>query len=162
MMGEGPTQSKGFVPTLGNSADRQSIRDRLSAVQPHDKRQWGLLSAAEMVCHVRGAFLAAMGEIESSPVVTPLPPAVLKHGALWGPLEWRRNFWTLPALKQGELAMRTGSFEEDLARALAELDRFCNPEQVRVDHALFGAMSDLEWMRWGYLHTDHHLRQFGR
>jgi hypothetical protein len=31
-----------------------------------------------------------------------------------------------------------------------------------MPHPMFGAMTTLEWMRWGYLHTDHHLRQFGR
>ena len=28
-------------------------------------------------------------------------------------------------------------------------------------HPLWGRMSEWEWGRWGYLHTDHHLRQFG-
>jgi prephenate dehydrogenase len=29
-------------------------------------------------------------------------------------------------------------------------------------HPMFGPMSPEDWMRWGYLHADHHLRQFGR
>jgi len=28
-------------------------------------------------------------------------------------------------------------------------------------HPLFGPMSETQWLRWGYLHVDHHLRQFG-
>jgi hypothetical protein len=28
-------------------------------------------------------------------------------------------------------------------------------------HPIFGAMSERAWLRWGYLHMDHHLRQFG-
>ena len=28
-------------------------------------------------------------------------------------------------------------------------------------HPLFDEMSERDWMRWGYLHVDHHLRQFG-
>jgi hypothetical protein len=28
-------------------------------------------------------------------------------------------------------------------------------------HPIFGAMSAGDWLRWGYLHMDHHLRQFG-
>jgi hypothetical protein len=27
---------------------------------------------------------------------------------------------------------------------------------------IFGRMSDAEWLRWGYLHTDHHRRQCER
>jgi len=44
--------------------------------------------------------------------------------------------------------MQVGSFEIDRADVLAELERFCGPEQVRVDHSLFGPMSLLDWMRW--------------
>ena len=148
--------------TLSNLEDRQSIRDRLATVQPDDQRQWGVMSAAEMVCHVRGAFLAAMGEIESSPITTPIPPETLKAIALWEPIAWKPNFWTIPALKQGAPSMHAGIFEQDIAEALAAMEQFCKPDQVRADHAFFGAMSDADWMRWGYLHTDHHLRQFGR
>jgi len=28
-------------------------------------------------------------------------------------------------------------------------------------HPRLGRMSEREWLRWGYLHMDHHLRQFG-
>ena len=28
-------------------------------------------------------------------------------------------------------------------------------------HPVFGPMTRGAWLRWGYLHTDHHLRQFG-
>ena len=30
------------------------------------------------------------------------------------------------------------------------------------DRARWGKMTAGDWMRWGYLHADHHLRQFGR
>ena len=58
--------------------------------------------------------------------------------------------------------MQAGVFEEDKADVLAEIERFRRPEQVRVDHSLFGKLSYVDWMRWGYVHTDNHLRQFGR
>ncbi len=29
-------------------------------------------------------------------------------------------------------------------------------------HPYFGNLTKWEWMRWAYLHADHHLRQFGR
>jgi hypothetical protein len=28
-------------------------------------------------------------------------------------------------------------------------------------HPIFGRMSEAAWLRWGWLHADHHLRQFG-
>jgi len=35
-------------------------------------------------------------------------------------------------------------------------------KQNHNPHPIFGAMKPWDWMRWGYLHADHHLRQFGR
>jgi hypothetical protein len=58
--------------------------------------------------------------------------------------------------------MATGSFDQDREEAIAAMSAFVQLEQARADHAFFGPMSYSEWMRWGYLHTDHHLRQFGR
>ena len=28
-------------------------------------------------------------------------------------------------------------------------------------HPTFGELTRWEWIRWGYLHADHHFRQFG-
>ncbi len=91
-----------------------------------------------------------------------MPRDVLKSKALWEPTPWRKNIYAPPALRRGAPTMQVGLFESDRADVLSELERFRRPEQVRVDHSLFGPMSFADWMRWGYLHTDHHLRQFGR
>ncbi len=148
--------------SLSHERDRREIEERLVALQAEDRRQWGLMSVGEMICHVRGAFLTAMGEISSQPVQLPVPRAAIKAMALWAPMPWKRNFQTLPELKVGTEAMRVGFFAADRAEAIEQMRRFLRPEQVRVDHAFFGPMSFEDWMRWAYLHTDHHLRQFGR
>lgn len=148
--------------TLANSVDVAGIVERLQSAKAEDQGLWGVMNAPEMLCHLRGAFRIAMGEIPAAPVEVPLPRAVLKSTALWGPIPWRKNFRTVPALKRGTPTMQVGSFETDRAEVLADMERFRRPDQLRVDHPMFGAMSFEDWMRWGYLHTDHHLRQFGR
>ena len=148
--------------TLANSSELASMVDRLSSVLADDPARWGVMNASEMVCHLRGAVRVAMGEIPAEPIVLPIPRAILKATALWLPIPWRKNFETVPALKRGAPAMQATSFARDLDEAVAGLERFCRPEQRRVEHAFFGPMSFKDWMRWGYLHTDHHLRQFGR
>jgi hypothetical protein len=49
----------------------------------------------------------------------------------------------------------------DVGALIAACDRFlaARAELARRPHFLFGRLS--EWARWGYLHMDHHLRQFG-
>lgn len=148
--------------SLAHSADIRQIQDRLAALRPEDPRLWGVMSAGEMICHVRGAFFVAMGEIPCEPVAVPMPRSALKAIALWAPVPWKRNFQTVPPLKVGTEAMQVASLDADRSEALAAMERFCRPEQRRVDHAFFGPMSFEDWMRWGFLHADHHLRQFGR
>ena len=152
--------------TLANSVDLAEIVERLQSTKAEDRGLWGVMNAPEMVCHLRGAFRVAMGEILVAPFDVPigitLPRAELSPEPLWTTVPWHKNFETVPVLKRGTPTMQVGSFESDRADVLTELERFCRPEQVRVDHSLFGPMSFADWMRWGYLHTDHHLRQFGR
>jgi hypothetical protein len=148
--------------SLTHVEDLTQLRGRLSALRAQDSGLWGVMSVGEMLCHVRGAFRVAMGELPAEPISLSVPRAVLKAAALWTPVPWRHNFETVPTLKRGTDAMRTGDFEADRAEVLAELERFHEPEQRRVDHAFFGPMTYGDWMRWGWLHTDHHLRQFGR
>jgi hypothetical protein len=54
--------------------------------------------------------------------------------------------------------MRTLAREADQAEILGRL-RALRPD--RPAHPIFGPMSEAAWLRWGYLHADHHLRQFG-
>ena len=52
---------------------------------------------------------------------------------------------------------------EDLVRETAErMEMVAKGTRWTEEHPIFGAMSVKDWMRWGYLHADHHLRQFGR
>lgn len=150
------------MQTLANSVDLAEIIERLQSVKAEDRGFWGVMNAPQMLCHLRGAFQVAMGDIPVLAIDVAMPLAVLKAKALWAPALWHKNFETVPLLKIGTPAMQVGSFEVDRADVLAELDRFRKLEQVRVDHSLFGPMSFEDWMRWGYLHTEHHLRQFGR
>jgi hypothetical protein len=56
-----------------------------------------------------------------------------------------------------------GDFARDKAMLAGVLRRFANkPRDFRFGrHPIFGELSEWEWMRWGYPHADHPLRQFG-
>ena len=79
------------------------------------------------------------------------------------PIPWPKGFKTAPELDQQAGGTSPKQFESDV-RGLRELvDQFVQmPATFHwPDHPHFGRMSRAEWMRLGYLHTDHHLRQFG-
>ena len=54
-------------------------------------------------------------------------------------------------------------FEADMRELQKLVERFTqHPRDFRWQpHPHFGPLSEKEWMRLGYLHPDHHLRQFG-
>jgi len=58
---------------------------------------------------------------------------------------------------------RPMEFERDLDELIRLLDRFTRqPRDFEWQtHPHFGRLSEKDWMRLGYLHADHHLRQFG-
>ena len=54
-------------------------------------------------------------------------------------------------------AFRMGMGRKPVSGATGLLQRTI----VKSPHPIFGRMSDGDWLRWGYLHMEHHLRQFG-
>ena len=58
---------------------------------------------------------------------------------------------------------RATEFEGDLRDLRGLFERFTRQPRdfVWQRHPIFLEMSEEDWMRWGYLHMDHHLRQFG-
>jgi hypothetical protein len=149
------------MKTLANDNDVREIRGRMESLTADDRAVWGLMSVAEMVCHVREAFALGLGEWTAAPVKGPLPAPVLKRLALWMPMQWPHSVPTVSELKK-ENAPSPKVFAEDLLTALAAMEKFVAAKDNRTKHAIFGSMTPTDWMRWGYLHTDHHLRQFGR
>ena len=149
--------------TLASKADCDLIATRISALTPADGRQWGKMCVDQMVCHLRDSYLVALGEKYVSPANRFLGPTVIKWIALRAPGKWPRGVQTRPEVQQGMGGTPPVEFERDRAMLVVIFDRFCEPSaKLAPTHPFFGPMSRADWLRWGYLHADHHLRQFGR
>jgi hypothetical protein len=151
------------MKTLSNLADRQNISLRLSALLPNDAARWGLMSAHQMVCHLDDSYKVGLGEKYASPATGYLRRTLLKWLALETPLQWMKGVPTRPEIEQGKGGSLPLDFRQDVRSLLSTLDRFCDalPRPCAL-HPIFREMTAGDWMRWGYLHADHHLRQFGR
>ncbi len=116
-----------------------------------------------MVCHLNDSFRVALGERIASPATTLVFRTVGKWAALYVPIAWPRNSATRPEVDQRAGGTRPSEFESDRRELMKLIERFGRPEgrPVLGSHPLFGPMTEWQWQRWGYLHTDHHLRQFG-
>ncbi len=112
------------------------------------------------MCHLAASYEMAAGDGSCSERTGPLQRTVVRFGALHVPLQWPRGVPTLPELVEGAPRVQPGEFAADQARLLRAYDRFASATVAGRAHPIFGPLSQWEWMRWGYLHADHHLRQF--
>jgi hypothetical protein len=149
------------LKTLANMADRADIQRRIAALKPGSPRQWGTMSIGGMLCHLDDSYRAGLREKTIATVSVPMPRPIIKFIALQLPIAWPKNMMSTEEVKQGCGGTPPGDFAHDQARLLETLERFCNSNTLsQVRHPFFGSMSRNNWLRWGYLHADHHLRQF--
>jgi hypothetical protein len=151
------------MKTLARERDREEILRRVSALRFDSARGWGRMTVAEMVCHVTDAFCVSMGERPTRPIGSWATRNLLKPAALWVPRQWPHGFPTVAECDAQRQGTPTAQWDTDVSALRAAFDRFTRrPLEYDLQaHPIFGQMTEKEWMRWGYLHTDHHLRQFG-
>jgi len=153
------------MKNLSIPTDADSIRNRIAALQSTDQRRWGAMNAAQMVCHLADAFAGPLGQHPMPPHNAsrpPVPRGMYKWLALNVPVKWPQGVATIPTMDQQIGGTPPATFATDRSRLFTCLDAFVSFAGPWPSHPIFGAMNASEWMRWGYLHTDHHLRQFGR
>jgi hypothetical protein len=148
---------------LGNVEARQAILRRLAALARESPARWGRMDANQMICHLADSYRAVMGEKAVSPATGMLQRTIVKWIALYVPIRWPKGVPTRPEVEQGVGGTPPAEFARDRAELERVIQSFSNPhrEFQWQPHPIFGRMSETEWMRWGYLHADHHLRQFG-
>jgi len=151
------------MSTLADTAARERVIARLAALAADTSPLWGRMKAPQMICHLNDSFLTAFGEKKVSSASGLFQRTVMKWVALNLPVTWPKNLATRPEVEQGMGGTCPGDFAGDRAALIRTIERFCLPDPSvgRHPHPFFGQMSLSEWMRWGYLHSDHHLRQFG-
>ena len=151
------------MKSLAHAADTAELLQRLSRVRPDSRRRWGRMSAHQMICHLRDAFAMGTAEKPVSHAATLFYRTIGKWGALYAPLRWPADIATRPEIDQAIGGTRPTTFEADVAALVAIVTAVTADPEVFGGrrHPLFGRMSTSAWLRWGYLHMDHHLRQFG-
>lgn len=151
------------MKTLTDPIARQEILSRLATVRPETPRQWGKMNAPQMICHLTDAFRGVMGEKPLEPIRGFNLWPLMKWFVLYAPMKWPPGVATRPEMDQEIGGTPPAEFESDRRALLLLIDRFTAVQrdfQFRP-HPMFKTLSERDWMRWGYLHCDHHLRQFG-
>jgi hypothetical protein len=137
------------------------IRGRLRNVRVDDRPRWGKMTAKRMVRHLICSYEVALGERTVDPKGG-FPPVLMKWMALRSGLRWPKNVQTMPELKRAIAEHSDAEFTVLIRAAIESMEAVARGTRYAPSHPMFGPMSPEDWMRWGYLHADHHLRQFGR
>jgi DNA-binding transcriptional ArsR family regulator len=151
------------LKTLARPRDKAEILRRLRDVRPESVRRWGRMSAHQMVCHLSDALRMGTGRKPVSHATSLLQRTIVRWVALYLPVRWPAGILTRPEIEQELAGTRPIDFAADVAQLETLLELVTAPTRTfdwQV-HPIFGRMSDAAWLRWGYLHIDHHLRQFG-
>ena len=120
------------------------------------------MSAHQMVCHLVDSFRMATGEKAVSDDSNVFRRTMLKWIVLYLPLRWPPGILTRPELDQELGGTRPVHFDTDVAMLTSIMAVTAAKRNVAWPvHPIFGRMSETDWLRWAYLHMDHHLRQFG-
>jgi len=150
------------MKTLADVQCRREIAERVGRVRVDSARQWGRMSAHQMLCHLADSFRGVMGQ-KSLALRPTFGHGVVKWIALNAPLPWPHGLKTMPEVDQEIDGTKPAEFEADRQELLQLFEKFTRQprEFAWKPHPMFLEMSEKDWMRWGYLHMDHHLRQFG-
>lgn len=151
------------MKTLAQQQYRAELVRRLRTVRRDTRPLWGRMSAHQMICHLSDAYRIAAGEKPVSSVNGLLQRTLVKWIALYLPVRWPTGLATPREVDQLLAGTKPVEFDSDVAALETLLDRIATRRDDGnwPEHPIFGRMSHRSWLRWGYLHMDHHLRQFG-
>jgi len=146
--------------TIADTRVLAALTRRLETVSATHPRVWGTMDAHQMLVHLGDGAEAVL---KRRPFTAPSRPAsrVLKWVALRLPVPWPRGVRS--GAEPASRVLSAEAFPADRDRAVRTLRELAAaPDDALVDrHPIFGPMRRVEWQRWAFLHTDHHLRQFG-
>jgi hypothetical protein len=136
------------------------MRSRIESVTADSPRQWGTMSAAQMLEHcARGLEMATGNRKLPRPMIGRILGPLVKPFALKEGTPMRRNSPTIPALvvtAELDLEASRTHLLSVFDRLLAEGAAAC----ATHPHAFFGRLTPAQWSTLMYKHLDHHLRQF--
>ena len=148
--------------SLDDVLARAALVSRLRTLAPSSARQWGRMSPHQAVCHLSDAFRGTMSPVSGASRSSLFGRTVMRWAALHSGLTWPHGVKTVPEVDQEIGGTRPVDFVADQQALEALMHQFATRTQDTLrPHPIFGPLTTREWQRWGWLHVDHHLRQFG-
>lgn len=147
------------MKNLFEPSSATEIKNRIERLGPDSPRQWGVMTAAQMLAHCSEWMEIAAG-LKNPPrsFIGRIVGRLAKKSVL-SERPIRRNMPT----DKTTIVKDDRSIVAEQRRLIELVDRFSagGPEQCTTHpHSFFGPMTPLEWASISYKHLDHHLSQF--
>jgi hypothetical protein len=149
--------------SLSNPKVGACLAARIQSLTPQTPPRWGLMSSAQMLRHLNLAFQMALGDYTvANSSNRKLNSPLARFVSLTLPVRWPKGIATLPETDV-VTQLHPCVFSQERSTLIGLLTRFsqAKPPDLRATHPILGPFTHAQWMRWGFRHTDHHLRQFG-
>jgi hypothetical protein len=148
------------MQNLFDPASRQSILTRLSNLSPAAPRQWGKMSAPQMLAHCSVAMEAATGDRPRQQALIGKLLSWMVRSRVLGDQPFSKSSPTDPTF----VIKDDRDFEVEKRRLVALVGKFCEQGPAAAahqTHSFLGRMSGDDWGVMMFKHIDHHLQQFG-
>ncbi len=148
------------MPSLFEQHTANDILQRIVKLQPDSARQWGKMSAAQMMAHVRYVLELATGDKTEKPtfMMKLMGPMIKK--VIMGDKPFKQGLPTGPNFIMKE----EKDFETEKSQLINTYHRFIENGTAAAEgrkHPIMGKLSAQEWGFSQWKHFDHHLKQFG-
>jgi hypothetical protein len=145
-----------------NGATLEAFCSRVARVESDAQRQWGKMSAVQMLRHLDFTVQLSLGEATAPDLSLPVLRHLMHFFAFVVFTRWPRGMVKAPGFffpaPEGDLAAERESLIRNMRRFVGALER--DPLKKALN-PMQGWITLRRWSRIHGLHVDHHLRQFG-
>jgi hypothetical protein len=149
------------VKTIFDTVAYDEIAGRLESLQPGAQRQWGKMTAAQMLEHTARVAEIAAGKRRLKQMFVGRMIAWIFRKDFVGEKPFGKNASTGSDFIVTGLDPDFSAAKAGLTSVLRELHALGDKGCDGNIHPFFGRMTGVEWGVTQYKHVDHHLRQFG-
>jgi hypothetical protein len=151
------------MKNLLQEKEYNSIIKRINNLHFDSERKWGKMNASEMLVHCADPIREALGERPTKPLRIWFYEKIGKYIFLYITGFPKGKTPTLSAYDVKKKGTQPGNFEEDRNTLINLISKVYSTDKSQdfSPHPAFGKLNRHEWGRLGWVHLDHHLRQFG-
>ncbi len=147
------------IKSLFDKQAHDEMIARLNNLTATSERQWGKMTAAQMLSHCKEAYKVPL----TSKPLKKHPLSIIGwifKKQLFSDTPYKQNLPTAPNF----IVKDERDFEKEKGEILSIVTAFHNKGAAGVGdkvHPMFGKLTSEQWGKSMWKHMDHHLRQFG-